>query len=50
VNVPNAPFFDDSGWLIEGHGLDPDVMIVRDPSRTEDAQLDAAIAALSRTP
>jgi tricorn protease len=27
VNVPNAPFFDESGWLIEGHGLEPDVVV-----------------------
>jgi tricorn protease len=48
VNVPNAPFFDESGWLIEGHGLEPDVPVVRDPENAGDAQLDAAIEALSR--
>ncbi|HWW62240.1 MAG TPA: S41 family peptidase, partial [Thermoanaerobaculia bacterium] len=42
VNIPNAPFFDESGWLIEGHGLDPDVVVEGDP----DAQLDAAVKAL----
>ncbi|MFL6247615.1 MAG: PDZ domain-containing protein [Thermoanaerobaculia bacterium] len=47
VNVPNAPFFDESGWLLEGHGLEPDVPIARDPARETDAQLDAAIAALA---
>jgi len=46
VNVPNAPFFDDTGWLIEGQGLEPDVKVERDPAASDDAQLDAAIAAL----
>jgi tricorn protease len=41
VNVPNAPFFDETGWLIEGHGLEPDVVA------EGDAALDAAIAAVS---
>ena len=39
--------FDDKGeWLIEGHGLDPDIVIDNLPHSTfrgEDAQLDAAI-------
>jgi len=49
VNVPNAPFFDETGWLWEGHGLDPDVLVEVDPAKmvTEgDAQLDAAIDAM----
>jgi hypothetical protein len=46
VNVPNAPFFDESGWLIEGHGLEPDVIIARDPVSDADAQLDKAIEVL----
>jgi tricorn protease len=46
VNVPNAPFFDESGWLIEGHGLEPDVVIARDPVSEADAQLDKAIEVL----
>src|SRR5262249_21766403 len=33
VNVPNAPFFDEAGWLWEGHGIDPDVLVVPDPAR-----------------
>jgi Tricorn protease C1 domain/Peptidase family S41/Tricorn protease PDZ domain/WD40-like Beta Propeller Repeat len=47
VNVPNAPFFDESGWLIEGHGLEPDVAIEDDPAArdefTPDPQLVAAV-------
>jgi tricorn protease len=46
VNVPNAPFFDESGWLIEGEGLHPDVAVERDPAAGTDAQLDAALARL----
>lgn len=44
VNVPNAPFFDESGWLIEGRGLEPDIAVFDDPARLDvDAQLDRAI-------
>jgi tricorn protease len=49
VNVPNAPFFDESGWPIEGHGLDPDIEVELDPARMlreGDAQLDAAVKAM----
>jgi tricorn protease len=49
VSVPNAPFFDETGWLIEGHGIETDVNVEDDPARRErgeDAQLDAAIAAM----
>lgn len=47
VNVPNAPFFDAAtGFSIEGHGIDPDVLVEQDPSREDDAQLDAAIRAM----
>jgi tricorn protease len=38
-------------WLIEGHGVDPDVVVDNTPKRTfegADAQLDAAIAYLRR--
>ena len=50
VNVPNAPFYNETGWLFEGHGLDPDVAVEPDPARmwTEgDAQLAAAVKTLS---
>lgn len=46
INVPNAPFFDESGWLIEGHGLEPDLPVTRDPAADADAQLEAAVQAL----
>jgi len=50
VNVPDAPFFDGSGWLIEGHGLDPDVVVEDDPVRPggRDPQLEAAIRAMRK--
>lgn len=38
-------------WLIEGHGVDPDIVVDNTPKRTfegADAQLDAAIAYLKR--
>src|SRR6185436_8741208 len=43
VNVPSAPFFDAGGWLIEGKGLEPDVVVDRDPAEPGDPQLEAAI-------
>jgi tricorn protease len=49
VNVPNAPFYDESGWMFEGHGLDPDVPVEPDPARMfseGDAQLAAAVRTL----
>ncbi|HKR64168.1 MAG TPA: S41 family peptidase, partial [Thermoanaerobaculia bacterium] len=50
LNVPNAPFFDDSGWIGEGRGIEPDVVIEDDPARRGpmdlDPQLDAAVRAL----
>jgi tricorn protease len=46
-NIPNAPFFeDDSTWLIEGHGIEPDIEVTNDPSKLVtgiEPQLDAAI-------
>jgi tricorn protease len=46
-NVPNAPFYEDDGtWMIEGHGLEPDIEVVNDPSKMAagaEPQLDAAI-------
>jgi tricorn protease len=46
INVPSAPFFDETGWLIEGEGLAPDIAVTRDPAADEDAQLEAAVKAL----
>jgi tricorn protease len=46
-NIPNAPFFeDDSTWMIEGHGIEPDIEVINDPSKMVagiEPQLDAAI-------
>ena len=46
-NIPNAPFYEEDGtWLIEGHGLDPDITVINDPSKLVagvEPQLDAAI-------
>ena len=43
-----APYAKDgSGWVIEGHGVDPDIVVDNDPAREfkgEDQQLDRAIA------
>ncbi|HYH06998.1 MAG TPA: S41 family peptidase [Thermoanaerobaculia bacterium] len=46
VNVPNAPFFDETGWMAEGEGLVPDIAVTRDPAAEPDAQLEAAVQAL----
>ena len=47
VNVPNAGFFSGDGkWLIENHGIDPDLKVVDDPAfmvNGEDPQLDVAV-------
>mgnify|MGYP003575349139 FL=1 len=47
LNVPGAPFSDRGEWIIEGHGIEPDVVVEDDPgSRTEmgiDPQLQAAV-------
>lgn len=34
----------DKGWIIEGHGVDPDIEVSNDPTSDEDAQLDRGIA------
>ena len=49
VNVPNAPFFDETGWMPEGQGLEPDIAVTRDPAAASDAQLQAAVHALMAT-
>ncbi len=47
MSVPTFGFFEKNGtWGIEGHGVDPDIEVVDDPSMMtngEDPQLDAAI-------
>ena len=46
VNVPNAPFYDGKEWLIEGHGVEPDIEVEWDPAIKEDPQLEAALRAM----
>jgi tricorn protease len=47
VNIPNAPFFSDEGaWLIENHGIEPDIEVIDDPALMADGhdpQLEAAV-------
>ena len=47
VTVPSFAFYDTDGdWLIEGHGVDPDIEVIDDPALTlngGDPQLDRAI-------
>lgn len=47
VNIPNAPFFSGEGeWLIENHGIEPDIEVIDDPALMvddRDPQLEAAI-------
>ncbi len=41
-----APFDEDGNWVIEGHGVDPDIVIENDPAKEyagEDEQLNKAI-------
>ena len=45
----NGVYGPESAWLIENHGLDPDIVVDNPPRATflgQDAQLDAAIAYL----
>ncbi|MCA9273930.1 MAG: hypothetical protein KDA31_12900, partial [Phycisphaerales bacterium] len=46
--VPTFGFYETDGtWGIEGHGVDPDIEVIDDPSQLakgKDPQLDAAIA------
>jgi tricorn protease len=50
VAVPSFGFYElDGTWGVEGHGVDPDVEVLDDPSKMAggaDPQLDAAIAHL----
>jgi len=47
LNRPEfAPYSKDGQWIIEGHGVDPDIYVDNDPAREfhgEDQQLDKAI-------
>jgi tricorn protease len=47
TSVPTFGFYEKDGtWGIEGHGVDPDIEVVDDPSEMQggvDVQLDAAI-------
>jgi tricorn protease len=47
VSVPNYGMFSPKdGWIIEGHGVDPDIEVLSDPNewaRGKDVQLDRAI-------
>ncbi len=48
TSVPNFGFYEKNGtWGIEGHGVDPDIEVIDDPTllaKGKDPQLDAAIA------
>ena len=47
VTVPNFGFYETDGtWGIEGHGVDPDIEVIADPSKMQngrDIQIDAAV-------
>jgi tricorn protease len=47
VTVPNFGFYEmDGTWGVEGHGVDPDIEVIADPSKMQDGhdvQLQAAI-------
>jgi tricorn protease len=53
LNVPAAPFSDRGEWIIEGHGIEPDVVVEDDPgARTEmgiDPQLQAAVREMMKS-
>lgn len=53
LNVPGAPFSDRGEWIIEGHGVEPDVVVEDDPgARTEmeiDPQLQAAVREMMKS-
>jgi tricorn protease len=52
VTVPSFAFYDTQGkWLIEGHGVDPDIEVIDDPALTlngGDPQFDRAIEEVLR--
>jgi tricorn protease len=53
VSVPTFGIYSTKGeWIIEGHGVDPDIAVVDDPSlmaKGEDPQLDRAVEELLKT-
>jgi tricorn protease len=52
VNVPEAGFTNATGeWIIEGHGVDPDIEVDNDPASViqgKDPQLERAVAELMK--
>jgi len=49
INIPNYGEFADGKWIIEGHGIEPDITVEQDPNLVlagRDPQLDRAIAYL----
>ena len=52
VTVPNFGFYETDGtWGIEGHGVDPTMQVIADPSKMQDGadpQIDAAVAELQK--
>ena len=53
VTVPTFSIYDTSGkWIIEGHGVDPDISVLDDPAELaqgRDPQLDRAIEEMKKT-
>jgi tricorn protease len=53
VNVPEFGFTNAKGeWIIEGHGVDPDIEVDNDPASViqgKDPQLERAVAELMKT-
>lgn len=53
IYVPNYGAFDpdDNRWIVEGHGVEPDIAVDQDPAKVlagDDPQLDAAILQLKK--
>ncbi len=53
ITVPTFGIYDREGnWIIEGHGVDPDIEVIDDPaalSRGEDPQLERAVAEILKS-
>lgn len=46
LNRPESALYDETGWIIEGHGVDPDIVVDNDPWKEfngEDQQLNRGI-------